>query len=84
MLFSTIDSLVLCSDIPELIIELVVTSNASEWRIFIDASKRSLKAVLLHNGNRYASVPFGHYVQLKESYENVSMFLKNIKYNEHK
>ena len=31
-----------------------------------------------------ASVPFGHSVQLKESYENLSMFLKNIKYNEHK
>jgi len=64
--------------------ELLVTYNATEWRIFIDASKRSLKAVLLHNGNRYASVPIGHSVQLKESYENLFMLLKNIKYNEHK
>jgi len=86
MLFSTIGSLVFCSDIPGLITELVVTYNATDWRIFIDASKRSLKAVtctcILHNDNRYASVPFGHSaVQLKESYENLSIFLKNTKYN---
>ncbi|GFT51491.1 uncharacterized protein TNCV_51141 [Trichonephila clavipes] len=45
-----------------------------EWRLFIDSSKRSLKAVL-HNGNRYASVPVGHSVHLKECYENLSLFL---------
>ena len=83
MPFSTIDSFVSCSDIPGLITELVVAYNATEWRIFIDVSKQSLKAVLLHNGKRYASEPFGHSVQLKEPYESLSMFLKNIKYNEH-
>jgi hypothetical protein len=31
--------------------------NTSEWRLFIDPSKVSLKAVLLHNGNKYLSVP---------------------------
>ena len=28
-----------------------------EWRLFIDSSKRSLKAVLLHSTNAYASKP---------------------------
>lgn len=81
--FSKTESLVYCSDIPGLIAKLGVNYNATEWRIFIDSSKRSLKAVLLHNGNRYASVPVGHSVQLKETYENMAMLLKNIKYNEH-
>jgi hypothetical protein len=55
--FSKTESLVFCSDIPGLITKLGVTYNAAESKIFTDASKRSLKAVLLLNGNRYASVP---------------------------
>ena len=31
-----------------------------------------------------ASVRAGHSVQLKDTYENMSVLLKNIKYNEHK
>jgi hypothetical protein len=27
--------------------------NTPEWRLFIDSSKVNLKAVLLHNGNKY-------------------------------
>jgi len=27
--------------------------NPDQWRLFIDSSKVSLKAVLLHNGNRF-------------------------------
>ena len=78
------NSLVFCSDIPGSITKLGVNYNATDWRICIDSSKRSLKAVLLHNGNIYASVPVGRSVQLKETYENMAMLLKNIKYNEHK
>jgi hypothetical protein len=40
-----------------------VQYKINEWRHFIDSSKRSLKAVLLHNGN-YASLPIGHSVYL--------------------
>jgi len=73
MLFSTIDSLVFCSDIPGLTTELGVTYNAAEWRIFTDAYVRSLKVVLLRNGKRYyASVPVGHSVKLKDTYETLS------------
>ena len=57
--------------------------DPTEWRLFIDSSKASLKCVL-HNGNRYASIPIGHSVHLKETYENMIMLLMKIKYNEHK
>ncbi|GFV38650.1 uncharacterized protein TNCV_4412041 [Trichonephila clavipes] len=47
-------------------------------------SKRSLKAVLLHNGNRYASVSVGHSVHLKECCENLEFILNKLSYTEHK
>jgi len=43
----------------------------------------SLKAVLLHNSNRYASIPVGHTVHLKESYENMKVILQAVKYEQH-
>ena len=39
--------------------------DVSEWRLFIDARKYSIKAVLLHNGNIYPSIPIDHSVTLK-------------------
>ena len=60
-----------------------ITYETSEWRLFIDSSQRSLKGVLLHNGNKYASIPVAHSVHLKETYENVGTLLSNIKYAEH-
>ena len=58
--------------------------NLTEWRLFIDNCKSSLKCVLLHNGNKYASIPIGHSVHLKETYQNMKMLLTKIKYDEHK
>lgn len=51
---------VYCKDIPELVKMYKIEYDATEWRLFIDSSKRSLKAVLLHNGNQYASLPISH------------------------
>jgi hypothetical protein len=51
-----------------------------EWRLFIDSSKVSLQAVLLHNGNKYPSVPLAHVVNMKESYENTKLLLEKIHY----
>jgi hypothetical protein len=53
-------------------------------RLFIDSSKGSLKAVLLHNGSKYASVPVGHSVHLKESYENLALVLIKLNYTDHR
>ncbi|GFT29093.1 uncharacterized protein TNCV_3587231 [Trichonephila clavipes] len=55
-----------------------------QWRLFIDSSKRSLKAVLLHNSNQFASVPVGHSVHLKECYENLEFILNKLSYSDHK
>jgi hypothetical protein len=54
---------------------LGVEYKTGEWRLFIDSSKRSLKVVLLHNGNLLASVPVVHSVHLKETYENLEQLL---------
>ncbi|KAL4131092.1 hypothetical protein QTP88_008441 [Uroleucon formosanum] len=56
----------------------------SDWRLFIDSSQRSLKAVLLHNGNLKPCIPIAHSVHLKESYDNMKILLDAIKYNTYK
>ena len=67
--FEEEENLVYCSDVPGLMSKFNITYDKDEWRLFIDSSKRSLKAVLLHHGSQYASVPVGHSVHLKERYE---------------
>jgi hypothetical protein len=48
--------------------------------LFIDSSKVSLKAVLLHNGNKFPSVPLAHAANMKESYENMKLLLEKIQH----
>lgn len=80
--FSQDGELVYCSDVPKLMSMFNIQHVSDEWRLFIDSSKRSLKAVLLHNGNKYASVPVGHSVHLKEKYDNMAFILDRLKYKE--
>ena len=58
--------------------------HPTEWRLFIDSSTRSLKAVLLNNGNRMASVPVAYSGELSESYENLKYLLELLLYKDHK
>lgn len=58
--------------------------DPNQWRIFIDSSKRSLKAVLLFNGNTISSLPIGHSVHMEETYENMKTVLESLKYEDHK
>jgi len=44
--------LVYCNDVEGLQQELGCTHNSEEWRLFVDLSQFSLKAVLLHKGNK--------------------------------
>lgn len=82
--FFTVDGpLCYCHDIHGLFTELSQTYAASDWRLFIDSSQRSLKAVLLHNGNIKPSIPIAHSVHLKETYDNMDILLKAIKYDSH-
>ena len=54
-----------------------------DWRMFIDRRKRSLKCVLLHNGNRFASVPLAHSTTLKEKYDAAKYVREKISYDQH-
>jgi hypothetical protein len=55
---------------------LIINHNPLDWRLFIDSSKLSLKAVLLHNGKPLPSIPVGHSVHNKESYENMKILME--------
>ena len=77
-------SLYFCTDIQGLFKEIGIAYSASDWRLFIDSSKRSLKAVLLHNGNVYPFIPTAHSVQTKEDREFVKILLELIQYNDYK
>ena len=54
--------------------------NPQEWRLFIDSSVRSLKCVLLHNGNKYASIPIGHSISMREEYDSIKQILEKVAY----
>ena len=41
--------------------------DPNHWQLLIDSSKTSLKAVLLHNGNKLPSVPVAHGSDMKET-----------------
>ena len=56
---------------------------ATKWKLFIDSSTRSLKAVLFHNGNKYSSIPIGHSVQMKETHDNMDQLLSALNYHDH-
>jgi hypothetical protein len=78
------DQLVFCTDIRNLLHQLGEKEyDPSTWRLFIDYSKRSLKAVLFHNNNVPASIPLAHSPKLSESYETLNLVLEKIKYHEH-
>lgn len=77
------ENMCFCHDIAGLFKELSQLYDAKEWRLFIDSSKESLKAVLLHNGNHKPSIPIAHAVNMVESYETMAKLLKYIKYEEH-
>lgn len=77
-------SLVYCSDVFGLMDELKKNCYEKEqWRLFIDSSLRSLKAVLLHNGNVFASIPIAYARSMKEEYNNIEMLLTKIQYEKH-
>ena len=82
--FSQEDGVVFYSDVFSFMEVLGHEYKPDQWRLFIDSSKVSLKLVLLHNGNRFPSVPLAHAANVKESYENMKLHLGKIKYDEFK
>ncbi|UYV62448.1 hypothetical protein LAZ67_2000628 [Cordylochernes scorpioides] len=78
--YSQENDLVFCNDVVSLMEALGHDHDTEEWRLFIDSSKISMKAVLLHNENKFPSVPIAHASNMKETYENMKLLLKKIEY----
>ena len=75
--------LVACTDLDGLMQTLNINHNLLDWRLFINSSKLSLTAVLLHNGNTLPSIPVGH-SEDSESYENMKILMEAINYGKFK
>jgi hypothetical protein len=79
--FKTDNNLTYCTDVVGLMNILKLDSDPAQWRLFIDASEASLKAILLHIGNSYPAIPIGYSNVLKESYDTMEYLLNSINYN---
>lgn len=80
--FAQEEEMVYCIDVVGLINEFGVEYKPENWRLFIDSSTKSLKAVLLNNGNIRGSLPIAHSTTMGEKYDNMEYLLKKIKYDE--
>lgn len=72
-----------CKNIAGVMGYMNIEYKAEDWRIFIDSSKRSLKAVLLYKDKTVTPIPIAISSNTKESYESMRMILKAVKYQEH-
>ena len=61
--------------------ELGYKHHPAKWRLFIDSSKLSLKAVLLYNGNSKPAIPVGHNTKRKETNNTMEILLKLLNYS---
>jgi len=82
--FSVEDDVMFCNYFCSAMEVLGHEYNSGQWHLFIDSSKVTLKVVLLHNGNKFLSIPLPHAANMKESYESVKLLLGKIKYDEFK
>jgi hypothetical protein len=76
--------LVACTDIDVVMQTLNINHNPLDWRLFIESSRLSVKAVFLHNGNTLPSIPIGHSVHIKESYGYMKILMEAIYYDKFK
>lgn len=81
--FDVDKGLTFCKNITALFLAFGYRYDAREWRLFIDGSSSSLKAVLLHNGNQQPAVPIAYSKTMKETYENLKIILHKINYEHH-
>lgn len=76
--FTEEPSLCYCSDVDGLMKSMGITHDPEEWRLFIDSSSTSLKAVLLHVGNVYPSLPIAYSTSLKETHASIKLLCSKI------
>jgi hypothetical protein len=77
------DDLVFCYNADGMTNALGIKHNSQEWQLFIDSSKLSLKALLLHNGNQHPIIPVRHTVHMKETYENLKQLQNKLEYSKY-
>lgn len=82
--FANAEKLSYCSNITGLMKELNIDYDATDWRLFIDASKSGLEGVLLHNDGAYMPVPIAYSRELKETYASMKLIFDKVRYSEHK
>ena len=73
-----------CKDVDGLFKALNTSHCSDELKLFIDYSKVSLKAILLHNRNVLPSIPVAHAFGIKESDDSMKQLLQYIKYDTYK
>ena len=73
--FSQEGGVVFCNDACSVMEVFGHEYNPGQWRFFTDSSKVSLKVALLHNGNRFPTVPLAHAANMKANYENMKLLL---------
>ena len=81
--FTMENAICFCNNVCGLLYTIGIPCIPSEWRLFFDSLSKILKAVLLHNGNKYPSLSLTHSVHLKETYENVKAVLNVLKYDQY-
>jgi hypothetical protein len=82
--FSSKDGeLVYCNDVEGLLQGLGCTHIPEDWRLFVDSSKFSLKAVQLHTGIIHLSIPIAYSVHMKESCDNMDLLLEALSYSKY-
>ena len=63
--YSEENDLMYCKKICAVIDVLDHEQKTTLWRLFIESSKTSLKAAILHNGNKLPSVPLAYVTNIK-------------------
>jgi hypothetical protein len=81
--FSQENYLVFCNDVCSAVEAVGHEHNPTEEHLVIDSSKVTLKAVLLHNGNKFPSVTLDHVTNMKESCENMELLLEKFHYEKY-
>lgn len=72
-----------CNNIRGLMEKMGHQYAPNEWRLFIDSSKSSLKAVLLYIDNTKNPVPLALGTDTRENHESMKKILDKIKYDDH-
>lgn len=72
-----------CENVSDLFAAMDIIYKPEEWRLFIDSSTTSLKAVLLHITNIKPPIPIAYSTDKSETYQSLEMILKLVNYEVH-